>query len=188
MIYIEKETTMFTLPVDVEPMENFGTMSGKLSTARTWQIEIRLDPGYMGAEADSQWSPALHPYNEPIKITVSLGDVVLIDKIITEPYVYKDFIVDQDRPTTQNLSIRLSGKKENINRNVHPVIKIDLSIENTLVNSILEELGTFTSNNEVKYGVTYMGENGVQELEIYTPIYVWLLKNKTLLKQLSNIL
>ena len=79
-------------------------------------------------------------------------------------------IQDSKQPVNNYLKIVVS----NIHHENH-MVKVQIYVQDHCVNGILlSQQCYYTNSGEVKYGSTYMGENGYQCFEIRTPVYQWL--------------
>lgn len=174
---------MFTLPVDkVLPAKN--VPAGKKTQPATWNLTVLIEPGVNIDE--TIWAPGQgqdHYDQNPIVVEIFLGEDCLFNaRLDTKKLVFSKNIEDTYDPQRKNLTIKLSGKPDNpdLKDNNHIVVKIDVLIENLSIMPLFETHGCFISDqgHERKIAGEFIGENGQQEIEIYTPIYVWLLQHQ----------
>ena len=174
---------MFTLPLNLPQPIDYGVLPGKNSFFRTWNLKIIITPGLIN---DDKWAPLdlSQHFKDLIRINITFGDI-LLDKILgNQPIVLEKDFEDSNQPQWQKLVITFSEKDINtpLADNEHSVIRIQIFVENILITNILETIGNYcTAYGETKLGAEFIGENGKQSLEIYTPIYVWLLEHQDLI-------
>jgi hypothetical protein len=174
---------MFTLPVDkILPLK--GIPAGKKIQPATWNLTALIEPG-VNVDANT-WGPGqgFDYYDQNnIVVEIFLGNTCLLNtRLDTKKLVFSKSIADTCDPQRENLIIKLSGKPNNpdLKDNNHIAIKIDVLIENLSILPLFETHGCFISdsNSEHKIAGEFIGENGQQVIEIYTPIYVWLLQHQ----------
>jgi hypothetical protein len=174
---------MFTLPVDRTVAES-EPIPGKISTARTWSLCLRVVPGVM-IDFDTWLPGAQHARfsQRDLTLEVCLGHQVLMSTQLGQDVVLiESQQPDLTAPNAQTLSICLTGfpQQEMQQDNRHAGVVLELSINNLPMLNVLENCGSYHvfDNDTVKSGGSLMGENGCQILEILTPIHVWLLQNQ----------
>jgi len=180
---------MFTLPVNKQPHPSLRRgMPGKRPVQRLWNLTLSIQAGVMCQ--NESWIPAddyKKPLHNQFQIEVRLGEKLLANAELGQaPLIINRDLDDSDLPTTELLTIQVSGKDETwpVDNNTHEMLKVALVIENIPLKFLLEELGKFTADStgqEVRAS-EFMGQNGKFKLEIYTPIYVWLMDKRELLK------
>jgi hypothetical protein len=171
---------MFTLPVD-RTLPSKAEPVGKKIQPSTWNLTVLIEPG-VNVDATT-WSPgqgSSHYDQNNIVVEILLGDNCLLNaRLNTKKLVFSKNVVGTRDPHRENLIIKLSGKPNDpdLKDNNHIAIKIDVLIENLSIIPLFETYGCFISdsNSEHKIAGEFIGENGQQVIEIYTPIYVWLL-------------
>jgi hypothetical protein len=191
MTFIEKDLQMFTLPVDkILPAEC--RPDGKTIQQATWNLTVLIEPGVNTNE--TKWCPGQGSsyYDQGnIFVEIFLGDSCLFKaKLDTKKLMFSKNIPDTRDPQRKNLIVKLSGKPNNpdlIDDN-HVAIKIDVLIEDLSIMPLFENHGYFISDSdfESKIAGEFIGENGSQVVEIYTPIYVWLLQHQQTFGQYSQ--
>lgn len=182
---------MFSLPVD-KLLPQTQTPVGKTEAVSTWNLTVTIEPGIM--ENEQEWRPGSdHPHfhEHQIKTEIWFGDQCLFQTRLNQHrIVFSKNLPDTQIPSRQNLTIKFFGKPESpdLETNDHVVVKLDVMIENLPVAKIFEDQGYYQidSTQEKKVAGNFLGENGQQVLEIYTPIYVWLLKNRNYFWQFSQ--
>lgn len=182
---------MFTLPVD-KTLPIKGVPAGKKIQTPTWNLTVLIEPGASVNATD--WKPGQgsdHYEHHNIVVEILLGNSCLLKtRLDTKKLVFSKNIADTCDPQRQNLTVRLSGKPENpdLKDNNHVAIKIDVLVENLSIIPVFETHGCFIadSNSERKIAGELIGENGQQVIEIYTPIYVWLVQNQKIFRQYAR--
>jgi hypothetical protein len=175
---------MFTLPVDRTVAES-EPIPGKISTARTWSLCLRVVPGVM-VDFDTWLPGAQHARFESAQFdTRSVFRTSSPDVDTAGTRCCADRISAAGLGCTcnaQTLSICLTGfpQHEMQQDNRHAGVVLELSINNLPMLNVLENCGSYHvfDDDTVKSGGSLMGENGCQTLEILTPIHVWLLQNQ----------
>ena len=188
MIYIDKEIPMFTLPVDYLPTVPENKLPGKIDTPNFWNLRVTVDPIVVVTQESDYYidSPSLYHYNDSIDISIKFGSqsICTISDLKKSTTVEHD-LVDNITPLRQNLVIEMSGKNEQqqVAPNHHLAVKLSLHVENLCIDRLFTEIGCYfvNYNSTTILGSTIMGNNGFQTLEIYTPIYVWLLQHRNYL-------
>jgi len=191
MTFIEKGLRMFTLPLD-KIVALKGDHAGKKIQTPTWNLTVLIEPGVSINE--TTWGPGqgINHYDQNnIVVEILLGDSCLLKtRLDTKKLVFSRNIADTQEPQRKNLVIKLSGKPESpdLEDNNHIAIKIDVLIENLSIVPLLETDGCFIPDhsNERKIAGEFIGENGQQVIEIYTPIYVWLLQHQKTFRRFAQ--
>lgn len=183
MTFIERVLQMFTLPVD-RTLPSTAVPAGKKIRPSTWNLTVLIEPGVTINE--TTWGPGQGDdyYDQSnIVVEIFLGDSCLLNtRLDTKKLIFSKNIADTCDPQRQNLIIKLSGKPNNpdLKDNNHIAIKIDVLIENLSIIPLFETHGYFISDNTGQHKIAgeLIGENGQQVIEIYTPVYVWLLQHQ----------
>lgn len=182
---------MFTLPVDkIFPDEVVHI--GKKTQPSTWNLTVSIEPGVNTNETN--WCPgqgSSYYDQENIFVEIFLGDSCLLkSKLGTNKLLFSKNVPDTRDPQRKNLIIKLSGKPNNpdLADDNHIAIKIDVLIENLSIVPLFENHGYFISDSDLKSKIAgeFIGENGSQVIEIYTPIYVWLLQHQQTFRQYAQ--
>jgi hypothetical protein len=177
---------MFTLPVDLL-LPVVQTPQGKTTQTSYWNLSVTVQPGVMKNQQD--WVPGQdHPHfhDHDIRVEVWVGkECLLSTRLNNQQIFFSKNLPDSDIPTRQDLTVKLFGKPDNpdLETDDHVVVKINVEIENLSVRPVFETQGYYQieSTKEKKIAGVFLGENGSQTLQIYLPIYVWLLQNQNLL-------
>jgi hypothetical protein len=191
MTFIEKAQLMFTLPVDQILSDEY-IPAGKKIHPPTWNLTVLIEPGVTKNEKD--WCPGqghTHYSENNIRVEILLGDRCLLDtRLDTKKVMFNKNIEDTRNPQRENLIVRLSGKPEDpdLQDNDHVAIKIDVLIENLSIVPLFEDHGYFVSDSDGQRKIAgdFIGENGQQVIEIYTPIYVWLLQHRHVFRRYAQ--
>jgi hypothetical protein len=178
---------MFLLPVDktIPPTE---LPPGKSKQTNCWNLTVNIQPGLI--KNQEQWCPGEDHsqfHNHTIMLEIFFGNKCLLKtRVDKNQIVFSKNIPDTEIPNRQNLIIKLSGKPVDLDLELdhHVTVKFNVTIENLPVMALFEKHGHYQidNTNERKMAGEFMGENGQQILEIYTPIYVWLLEHQQFLK------
>ena len=188
MTFIERALQMFTLPVDrTLPLKD--VPAGKKIQTPTWNLTVLIEPGVTMNATD--WCPGqgLDYYEQNnVHVEIFLGDCCLLNtRLDTKKLIFSKNIADNCDPQRQNLIIKLAGKPNNpdLKDNNHIAIKINVLVEHLSIIPVFETHGCFVtdSTGERKVAGDLIGENGQQVIEIYTPIYVWLVQHQQTLRQ-----
>lgn len=173
---------MFILPVDkILPPEP--THPGKPDQVRNWNLTVNIEPGVFKNE--TEWCPGhAHPHwnDYDIVIKIWFGDQCLLETALDQKQIiFSKNLPDTTVPTRKNLIVELSGKPDDasLEQDHHVCVKLDVTIEGLPMIPLFERHGFYEINStkEKKIAGQFLGENGRQILEIYTPIYVWLLQH-----------
>ena len=144
-----------------------------------------VEPGIKTNATD--WHPLQdsdHDLINDLGIEIFLDTSCLLDtKLDNKKIVCNKHIADTFDPERKNLSIRLHGFSSNAKTHNTVAIKIDVFIENLSIASLYKNHGYFVvdDSGERKPVGQFVDENGLQVIEIYTPIYVWLLQHQQLI-------
>jgi hypothetical protein len=179
---------MFTLPID-KTLPIKAVPAGKKIQPSTWNLTVTVEPGVTMNE--TTWAPGqgLDHYDQNnIVVEILLGNSCLLKtRLDTKKLVFSKNIADTCNPQRENLIIKLSGKPDNpdLKDNNHIAIKIDVLVEHLSIIPLFETHGCFIADGTSKRKVAgdFIGENGQQAIEIYTPIYVWLVQHQRTLRQ-----
>lgn len=159
---------MFSLPVDQKITHL--TMPGKKEIPATWTLRILAENGCWVSDA---WQPTP---DSTTRIWAKFGDTELFGQDTSRV----DFVTNLDdtvQPTRTELKLGL------YNPGVSPVsVRWQIWIENIDVTELIISPGAYRlDSGEIKHGTRCAGETGYQVLNIYTPIYVWLMQNREIL-------
>jgi hypothetical protein len=169
---------MFTLPVDKPQDPLTGVMPGKVSYVRTWRLQVTGNIGYLDESGNWYAVDGLHQGN----ISVKFGDTILYDQGLGQ-FDIESLIEDTNYPSRQHLTITLDKQATGlIMDKYHVAVKLSIRIENIDIIKLFERDAVYATVDSIKCGAQYMGETGKQTLEIYTPIYVWLLTHESSLR------
>jgi hypothetical protein len=188
MTFIDRGTWMFTLPID-KIIEPWPAPLGKKVHIPTWNLKVSLVPGIM---RHNTWTPVTDSSQWPntdMCVQVWLGSQSLIDQKLTHSPINLSHDVEDQGPCYQELKIVLSGKSATkLDSDV--MLHVDLAVENLSIMPVLDTHGQYVihSTGERKIPGEYMGENGEMTLNIYTPIYVWLLQNQVAINQFYQMI
>lgn len=179
---------MFTLPVDRSITEQ-PIISGKDYYQPVWTLSVRVQPGVM-KDFDT-WIPR-HPHprfdNQDLTIAITLDDQMLLESTLTTDIIgFESIQHDIDKPTRKLLNITLTGypQEQQLENNYHAGVVLEVFVNNLPMLNVLENLGQYhvADTDEIKSGGSLMGQNGTQSLEIYMPIYTWLLQHQQHISQ-----
>jgi hypothetical protein len=182
---------MFTLPVNKATVKSI-VPDGKVEQPSLWNLTVILQPGVI--KHDGNWYPGEnHPHFDQHEITAEIlfgNQSLLKTRLGTQQIVFSKNLIDTITPATENLIIKLLGKPvdPDLEQDNHVILKIDAFIENLPIMPLFETYGYYelTHTHEHKTAGDMLGENGQQVLEIYTPIYVWLLQHQKVFSQYAQ--
>lgn len=139
-----------------------------------WNLKIVVVPGMM---INNVWSPNSQIDMKKWQLSVMLDNQCLTT--ITNRSTDVEFVgnfVDTSKTQQHQLEFTLqnAGNIEN------QLLQIKVLIEDIDISLVLENQGCYIiDNGSTKSGGEFMGENGTQRLVFTTPIYKWLLDNKS---------
>jgi hypothetical protein len=153
--------------------------AGKIPYIPMWTLDCKISPVIM-VDQDVVPGTRLLDFGTELKnfdefeITMTYDQQVLYQGNLTSKYIsIREQLLDDKEKTDHALCISLAGKTDDHScfyqeKSVSLGIRIDLSIEDVLINSVMLESGL----------TQVLGENITQTLIIKTPIYRWLLSNQ----------
>ena len=179
---------MFTLPIDTILNSQEKTVKGKTYQTNYWNLQLHVIPGVMKNE--QEWCPGKdhdHFKEHDMFLDIWFGQELLINaKLDPRPFVFSKNIADTVVPTKQNLVLQFSGKPTapDLKNDGHIMLEISVKIEHLDIGAVYETQGYYLTEQtqEKKVAGNFLGENGCQILEVYTPVYVWLLQNQKYFK------
>lgn len=177
---------MFTLPID-KVLKSRNQLLGKTSYIPTWELTVTFQPGRF---ENKVWTPCVDSTRiaeSNLVLEVLLGDQCISKQPVTERHIsVSSNQVDSITPTRQNLIIRLDGAGDFVDQDL--LLLVDIYINSVSILNVLTAQGKYInySTQETSQGSIFMHDRGEQILEIYNPIYVWLLQHQQLITQFSQ--
>lgn len=174
---------MFTLPID-KVVETGPQPLGKQVQTPTWNLSVTITAGTM---QNNVWAPLtdFSPLlGSNMNVQIWWGSQCLTDQAITHGSINLSHDLADQGPNRQDLKIVLAGKSST-GPDADIMLRLDIAVENLSIMSVLSNHGQYVVDHtgEIKIPGEYLGENGTVTLNIYTPIYVWLVQNQTAIQQ-----
>lgn len=179
---------MFTLPVDREPKQGM-PLAGKIAQPPLWNLQVCVEPGVL--TNSNQWRPGLDHacFSDPnFCLQIWWANQCLFHSQVNgQRFTFGKNLPDSATAQRQALTIKLQGKPCLPDQQQNVLIKLQVLVEGISIMPLLEDHASYVlDNGQHKIAGEFLGENGKQTLEIYTPIYTWLMAHHNKLNKFAQ--